>query len=331
MTFHPSIVSLQIVSFLITGMVLFCSFQALTIIRKWDISSGSELQLKLERRTYLISSLIALILVFQLASLFSYICTADHLHPFFVGAMCAAGTLNANAFGYPTLILKFTTSFLAAIWLILNYADNRAYDYPLTRIKYAFLLSIAPFILLEGALQSAFFSHLKPEIITSCCGSIFGSNLSPVEHGITIPTVSPLFVCFSTALAVSIGSGVFFLRNNKGACLFTFANIVYFLLSIFVLIFILSIYMYELPTHHCPFCILQKDYFYSGYFLYSAILTGGIAGIGVGILSPFKKKTSLAAIIPSIQKKMTTASLTASLGYYACAVYIMTTSNLILD
>ena len=34
---------------------------------------------------------------FQLASLFLFIYTADHLHPLFVGAMCAAGTLYVNA------------------------------------------------------------------------------------------------------------------------------------------------------------------------------------------------------------------------------------------
>ena len=54
--------------------------------------------------------------------------------------MCAAGTLNVNAYGYPTLVLKVLNCLLAGIWLILNHADNRADDYPLIRKKYALLL-----------------------------------------------------------------------------------------------------------------------------------------------------------------------------------------------
>ena len=44
--------------------------------------------------------------------------------------MCAAGTLNVNAYGYPALILKVVNAVLAGQWLILNHADNRVPDYP---------------------------------------------------------------------------------------------------------------------------------------------------------------------------------------------------------
>jgi uncharacterized integral membrane protein len=97
----------------------------------------------LERRTYIISTILAYLFGFQLLSLFLYIFTADHLHTLFVGAMCAAGTLYVNAYGYPALIMKVINFLLAGLWLILNYADNRAYDYPLIRKKYFFLLIIA--------------------------------------------------------------------------------------------------------------------------------------------------------------------------------------------
>ncbi len=59
--------------------------------------------------------------------------------------MCAAGTLNVNGYGYPALILKIVVFLLSGLWLLLNYADNRAYDYPLVKNKYLFLLFIAPF------------------------------------------------------------------------------------------------------------------------------------------------------------------------------------------
>ena len=35
--------------------------------------------------------------------------------------MCAAGTLNVNGCGYPTLILKIINFLLAGLWLIVNF------------------------------------------------------------------------------------------------------------------------------------------------------------------------------------------------------------------
>ena len=49
--------------------------------------------------------------------------------------MCAAGSLYANDYGYPTLIVKLVNFLLAGIWLILNYVDNQGYDYPLIKTK----------------------------------------------------------------------------------------------------------------------------------------------------------------------------------------------------
>src|SRR4030067_3443835 len=167
MIFHPAILALLLASALINFMVLFAAYDAVRIWRRWDLASGSELQLGLERRTYLISVLVAYSFAFQLASLFLFIYAADHLHTLFVGAMCAAGTLYVNSYGYPTLILKVVNFLLAGLWLLLNYTDNKAYDYPLVKKKYLFLLGIAPFLLVEGILQTNYFLRLSPDVITS--------------------------------------------------------------------------------------------------------------------------------------------------------------------
>lgn len=58
--------------------------------------------------------------------------------------MCAAGTLYVNSYGYPVLILKVINFLFAGLWLIVNYTDNRGYDYPLIKIKYLFLLILTP-------------------------------------------------------------------------------------------------------------------------------------------------------------------------------------------
>ena len=157
MILHPGIVALVLVSLLISGMILYSAFFGVRIIRRWDIQSGSEEQLALERRTYLISTLLSYVSCFQIGSLFLYIYTADSLHNLFVGAMCAAGTLNVNPYGYPTFLLKILNFILAGLWLIINYTDNRAYDYPLIRKKYVLLLILAPLIVTEAIIQCALF------------------------------------------------------------------------------------------------------------------------------------------------------------------------------
>ena len=89
MILHPAIIALMLVSLLISGMVLYASFFGIRIIRRWDIQSGSEEQLALERSTYLISTILSYVLVFQIGSLFLYIYTADSLHPAFCrGHVC---------------------------------------------------------------------------------------------------------------------------------------------------------------------------------------------------------------------------------------------------
>ena len=97
MIFSPAILALFVGSLITTGLLLAAAFFGVQILRFWDLNSGSELQLKLERQTYLISTFVAYAFAFELLSLFLFIYTVDHLHTFFVGAMCAAGSLNANS------------------------------------------------------------------------------------------------------------------------------------------------------------------------------------------------------------------------------------------
>lgn len=331
MLFHPSLLALYVASLLISFMVLYSSVYGIQILRKWDIQSGSELQLLLERKTYLVSTLLTYAFGFELLSLFLYIFTADQLNTFFVGAMCAAGTLYVNAYGYPTLILKLVNFLLAGLWLILNYADNRGYDYPLIKKKYFFLLILTPLIFAEAVLQGNYFFGLHPNIITSCCGSLF----SITERGfpsdvVTLPAFS-MKIFFYVSMSLTIASGVYFYRQSKGAYFFSTSSAITFLASLASILSFISIYFYELPTHHCPFCILQKEYGYIGYPLYFTLLGGAISGMGVGVLMPFRDTKSLSEAIPSLQNNLTITSLILFTIFTSIVTYRILFSNLILE
>ena len=328
MFFKPAIIALFTGSFLISGMLLFSAFYAGQILSKWDIKSGAETQLKLERSTYLVSSIMAYALAFQLFSFFLFVYTADNLHPFFTGAMCAAGSLNADKWGYPAILLKVLNFLLAGSWLILNFTDNRGYDYPLIKQKYTLLLWITPFILAETAIQAAYFLGLAPEVITSCCGTTFSAEAQSIAAEVVALPVPTMEAAFYSSVSVMGVLGVCFYRTGKGGYLFSAASSVTFFIAIAALISFVSIYIYELPTHHCPFCILQQEYGYIGYPLYLTLLGGALGGLGVGILMPFREIASLKEILPIIQKKLTLLSLTLYALFTALVIYKVIFSNL---
>ncbi len=331
MIFHPTILALYVSSVLITFMVLYAAFYGVQIIRRWNLESGSEDQLILERKTYLISTLLTYLFGFQLLSLFLYVFTADRLHTFFVGAMCAAGTLYVNSYGYPGLILKVVNFLLAGLWLILNCADNRAYDYPLIKKKYSLLLLLAPLLLAETIVQASYFLRLRPEIITSCCGSLFSKEGNAFISEMSILPSRPTEIAFYICIGLTILWGLYFHRSGRGGYLLAWLSGATLLASIISIVSFISVYFYELPTHHCPFCILQGEYGYVGYPLYMTLLGGTISGVGVGLMMPFRRIESLFEIIPSLQRRLALASAISFFIFAAIVTYRMVFTEFVLE
>jgi hypothetical protein len=126
-------------------------------------------------------------------------------------------------------------------------------------------------------------------------------------------------------------SGIYYYRRSKGGYLFSSLSAITFLTSIMAILSFISVYFYELPTHHCPFCLLQKEYGYIGYPLYLTLLGGTISGVGVGVLMPFRNVKSLSQILPSVQKRLTIASLILFIIFTAIITYRIMFSNLVLE
>jgi len=330
MILHPAIIALLASSGMISFLTLYADYYGILVIRKWDIRSGSGNQLELERRTYLISTILAYVFGFQLFSLFLYVYTADSLCTLFTGAMCAVGTLQVNSYGFPVLLLKLTNFILAGFWLIVNYADNRGYDYPLIRVKYAFLAFLTPLIIAEAVLQTLYFLGLHADIITSCCGSLFSGSGSGVVSSLSSFPPSLMKIIFLVTMATALGASVLFYRTGKGAYFNGLASAVLLPVALISLISFIGPYIYELPTHHCPFCLLEKEYGYIGYPLYLTLLSGAVSGMGVGSLMPFRKRTSLIDVVPALQNKLALFSFVCYALFAIIVLYRIFTSNLIL-
>jgi len=114
---------------------------------------------------------------------------------------------------------------------------------------------------------------------------------------------------FYGGMAVTVLCGIRFLRAGRGGYLFSVAGTITFAVAVAAIISFICLYIYELPTHHCPFCILQKEYGYVGYVLYLALFGGGVAVMGVGVLMPFRGRGSMARVVPALQRRLTAVAL----------------------
>lgn len=328
MIFHPGILALLLGSVLTAFMLGYSAYEGIRIIRSWDIRSGSDRQLELERRTYLVSTIMSYAMGFQLLSLFLFVYTVDALSPLFIGAMCAAGSLKVNGFGYPTLILKIVSCLLSGLWFIVNYTDNQAHDYPLIQTKCWLLLFIAPLLIAETVVQAVYLLSLKPNIITSCCGIMFSTDAKTVMSDLLALPQSMAQVIYFSSAAITIASGLRVLLRAKGAIFFSIASLIHFLVSVTALVSFISIYYYELPTHHCPFCILHQEYGYVGYLLYLLILTGTVSGIGTGVIDMFQAILSLRDVVPRIQNRLALISIISTALFVLITCYEIIFSNL---
>jgi hypothetical protein len=138
-------------------------------------------------------------------------------------------------------------------------------------------------------------------------------------------------VIFYATLAFTIASGIYFYLKNRGGYLFAFLSGSAFIVSILSIFSFISLYYYELPTHHCPFCILQKEYGYIGYPLYLSLFAATVSGMGVGVLTPFRKIESLSEGLPSLQKKLVLASSILFALFAILVTWRMVFSDFILE
>jgi len=306
---HPGILALLSGSIISTFMVLYASSTAVHIISRWDINSSTSEQISLERKTYLISTIMNLVLGFYVFSLFLFVYTAEDLHHLFTGAMCATGTLNANPAGWKVLYLKICLFFITSIWMGINRVDQQAEDYPLVRTKYIMLLFIIPFVLFDLHLQFKYFLGLKPNVIVSCCGALFDEGAGVASTMAHLPEGFMMVVFYVTAgiflflSSLSLLKDIPALRYMNGIL-----SVVLLFVSLLSIISFISVYYYELPSHHCPFDLLQREYHYVGYPLYLTLFGGVYYGLMPAVLE-ILKRDSLKEAIKKAQKRYTGFSM----------------------
>ncbi|MBP2667328.1 MAG: hypothetical protein H6Q76_2308, partial [Firmicutes bacterium] len=205
------------------------------------------------------------------------------------------------------------------------------YDYPLIKKKYLLLAFIAPFIILEMILESAYFLNMKADVITSCCGSLFSSErVTGIGSEIASLPALPMMRVFYGAMLCTLASGFFFYLKGLGGYLYAAMSLLMFIISLVSIVSFISLYIYELPTHHCPFCIIMEEYHYLGYLLYILLFGAVVSGIGVGALIPFRQVESLQFMLSGFIRKLALSSVILYAAFTALVTYEIVSSSLVI-
>ncbi|MBK6744491.1 MAG: hypothetical protein IPG66_16625 [Hydrogenophilales bacterium] len=330
MIFQPPALALLLALSLNALLMAVAGVFAVRLLRHWNPALASERQIALERQSYLVSSLAGLSLLVSLPALALFVYTAERMAPFFTGAMCAVGSLNANAWGWPALIGLLIYFFIATAWLSLHHLDRLGWDYPLIRAKYRLLLLLAPGAVVVASLGWLYFLNLHPEVITSCCGSLFGAQSESVAAEVASLPAAQSMAVFVVTLAVTLLVGGVHLVTGRLGRLYGLLSMVSLLVSLSAIVAFISLYIYEHPNHHCPFCLLQTEHGYAGWLLYPPLFLAAASGMGVALSTASAGKDSLKTLGPMQARRLAWVSV-LGFGVFGLLVagYILR-SNLVL-
>ncbi|MEA3498537.1 MAG: hypothetical protein U9R16_05700 [Campylobacterota bacterium] len=265
--------------FLIFGVVAFVL--SIKIYLGWDLNSTKQQQYKLEKQSHLTATIVKYIFAIKLPLFLFFIFTLDKISNVLTGAMCAAGVVDATEYGMYLFILKIINLYLFGFWLILHKLDISNEHLPYTKLKFGFFILAFLVFLTELILETVMFASIDPAIMVSCCGTLYSA--AATSYISTLFQIEPLLL-----LGLFYGNFILLIifYFYKNSYLYAILNILFLIIAIISLISIFGTYIYELPTHHCPFCFLQKDYYYIGYLIYTTLF----AGTFFGLATPFFKK-----------------------------------------
>lgn len=250
-------------------LMLISEFSVIKILRKWDFGVTTSLQYSLEKRNYLVNTIINFTIISKIVLFIFFVKSLDELRHVVPGAMCVAGVIGANDYGNILLLFKIFIVFLLAIWLIINRLDLESKRFLYIKNKYYLFNFLLVLVLIELILEILFFSDIPLKVPVFCCSTMFKFDQIPFDlEQYWIPLI--FYISFFTVLISNY---------YKKIVLSFISNILFLFISYYALTYFFGIYIYVLPNHQCPFCILQSEYYFIGYFLWIFLFLAVFFGI----------------------------------------------------
>ena len=283
MILSPEILTILILNVIFAFFATIAFVLSVKIFLKWDINSVSQSQYKLEKQSFLSATIIKYIFAVKVPLFLFFIFTLDKISNVITGAMCGAGIVDATEYGTYLIVLKILNIYLFAYWIVLHNEDVKHENQPYTRVKFGFFILAYILFMIELIVEGIMFSQIDVNEIVSCCGSIYSSSSTSAISEIFALDSAILLIAFYGNFLLIIG---FYFINNR--YLFAISNLLFIIISLISLIAFFGTYIYELPSHHCPFCFLQSDYYYVGYLIYTLLFLGTFFGLVTGFINSLK-------------------------------------------
>ncbi|MCD6172528.1 MAG: hypothetical protein J7J96_01910 [Sulfurimonas sp.] len=284
MILTPEVLAILILNAIFAFFGIIAFVLSVRIFLAWDLNSVSQSQYILEKQSFLTATIIKYIFVIKVPLFLFFIFTLDKISNVLTGAMCAAGVVDATVYGTYLFMLKILNIYIFAYWLVLHNEDIKHENQPYTKIKFGIFIVAFFLFISELILEGIMFSSIDIDKMVSCCGTLYSSSAtSAISSIFAIDTDVLLYVFYGNFAFIIL---FYFLKQKY---LFAISNLVFIISSIVSLIVFFGTYIYELPTHHCPFCFLQSDYYYVGYLIYALLFIGTFYGLVTGFVKNSKE------------------------------------------
>ncbi len=297
-------VALSLLSLVVLILTAIAARTAVRVLCYWDPASDSNRQIRLENETWLSSTLVQYAMGFQVLSLILFVLAADNFSKVISGAMCATGALTANPYGLPVLLIKLLGAFFYGFWIVLHAFDISSERYPLLKAKYLALICLLPLLVADVVSQTLYIANLKPDIITSCCAVVFGEGGGNDGNLLgAVPQGALLTVFYGTVIVLATCGHFLFRRLNHLLLLINGLAWLFFIgISFVAITTVFSSYVYGMPYHHCPFCLIKPEYSAIGLFIYGTLLPAVFFGIAATLADCIPDNIGLAGVIGRFQK-----------------------------
>jgi len=196
--------------------------------------------------------------------------------------------------------------------------------------------SFCAVVIVAGIVQFLYFYNLRADVITSCCSHIFTPEGRGVQADLSsLPPREALYLLLGGFGAVAI-AGHFLYRAGKNSPLLKWRwlygplSALFFVIAIAVVISLISVYVYEMPHHHCPFCLLKWQYGHIGLWLYLPLFLGAAHGMAAGLLAFFSTPASMGALYETLTARQIAISSALFALFMAISALIIWHSHLIL-
>lgn len=275
----PEVVALFFLNtlFLLFGTIAL--YLSLQIALYYNRNSTSQTQYSLEKKSYLGATIIKYIFAIKIPLFLFFIFILEDISIILPGAMCGAGVVNATEYGVPLFILKVINLYAFAYWIVLDREDMKRESQPYIKEKFWLFVGLYFLLISEIALEGLMFFSIDIQSVVDCCGVIFSnSDGSYMATFMSSDRWVHLSLFYSAYLLLALG----FVLKSKG--LMSVMSVIFIFVALFTLISFFGLYIYEQPTHHCPFCFLSHDYNYVGYILYILLFLGTFWGALLGVI-----------------------------------------------